>query len=307
MVHSTNLKIAILVADNLYGTTRTFARGLRDALIRLGVEAKAHFVGEGLFFHALYDMLEDPPDYTFSFADIHGLNWSIPHFTFTLDPVLYVHEKRGIVTCVDERDAAFAQVPFLPHEIDPLIPQAKEWDTVFFGSCLDVEAIEDEWADHPDREALYMAAHQVLHTDASLIDVVQNPALFLQVDRYVRAKDRIKLCQQFPKLSVWGHGPWKKYLPHATVYPAIPFEESLAIMARAKRLLNSSPRIKAGLHERILYAWSCDCRVVTAKNRFVDGYTQGEWSPMEGVLGDITPNTWDVRAQKIIDLMCVDH
>ncbi len=298
------MKIALLVADNPYGTTATFAKGLERALISLGVEAKSHYVGEGHFFHALYDMLDDPPDCTFSFADIRGLAWNIPHFTFTLDPVLYVlHQKKGFLTAVDERDAKFAKVPFLPHAIEPLEPLEKDIDTVFFGSCFDIEKIERDWESHPEKEFLYEAAYRVLYTDASIIDCVQELPLHLEIDRYVRAVDRVKLCEQFPKLSVWGEGPWKKYLPNATVYPAVSFEETLKILQRSKRLLNSSPRLKAGLHERILYGWSAGCQVVTAKNHFVDGYKQGEWENITGVIGDFTPHTWEIRAKQILDVI----
>ncbi|MCH9610725.1 MAG: hypothetical protein S4CHLAM81_05560 [Chlamydiales bacterium] len=297
------MKVALLVADNPYGTTRTFARDLQQAFNCMGVRAVCHYVGEGHFHHALYDMLDDPPDLTFSFATIRGLAWNIPHFTFTLDSVLYAHPCKGILSCIDEHDANFASAHFLPHAINPLAPQPKEFDAVFFGTCLDVEKIEAQWQQHHNRDFLFEISRKILYGDAVLIDQVRDLALHTEVDRYIRAYDRIKLCQQFPKLSVWGDGPWKKYLPNAQVYDPVPFEEALQIIAKSRLVLNSSPNKKAGLHERILYAWSAGAKVVTAQNRYVDGYTQGQWEATEGVDGDWSAHTWEKRAQKILEIV----
>ncbi|MCP5469753.1 MAG: hypothetical protein H7A36_04535 [Chlamydiales bacterium] len=285
------MKIAILVGDNPYGTTPIFAKGLAKALRRLDVDVDLHYVGDGHFFHAFYDMLADPPDLTFSFSDIRGLNWGIPHFTFALDPVYFYRHQKGILTCVDEEDAKRAGIPFLPHAYDPMEVEEKEriYDTVFFGSCFEL--------DFPAH--IVKKGERVLHGELAEWDDD-----FLLVDRYVRAVDRIKLCEQFENLTIWGDGTWKKYIPHAKILPPIPFEETLKVMSEAKCVLNSSPRIRNGLHERILYAAHLGCRVVTAENAWTTGFPQGEWEKAKECSSQVKgEHTWDVRAKQIMEVI----
>lgn len=302
------MKIAILVGNNPYQTTAIFAKSLARAWKELECKVDLHYVGEGYFFHAFYEVLEDPPDLTFSFSDIRGLNWSIPHFTFALDPVIYYLHQRGLLSCVDAKEAELTRTHFLPHAYEPFKREKKEriFETVFFGTCFDLDEIEEEWKRHPKRDFLYAAAEAVLYGSASILEVAhRDMELHLQVDRYVRAFDRIQLCKQFSDLTIWGEGPWKKYLPHAKVFPAISFQETLDVMQQAQCVLNSSPRIKQGLHERILYAAYCGCRVISAHNDYVKGYPQGKWAEAPGTFSEVLgEHTWEERAKEIIQLSC---
>ena len=79
----------------------------------------------------------------------------------------------------------------------------------------------------------------------------------------------------------------------------------LKIMAESKCVLNSTPGLKGGFHERMLYAWQLGCSVVTAANTVVDGYPQGAWqeAPLYAQKREVKEHTWDVRAAQIVEVI----
>lgn len=340
-------KIDVLIGDNLYDTASYFSKGLAGALERLGVKTRLHWIGEGHFFHALYDILEDPPDMTCSFSDItseeHSLGqlWNIPHLTFLIDPPIYsLHQlcaKKGWVSCVDEKDCAFVRalnfpnVFFFPHaahaELKTPIETERPYEAVFFGTCIDYEAIASAWPKE-ERELLLEASEKVLSNEGcsvaeALIELgVQAfdlPRLHSEVDRYTRGKDRVELIRSVKDVPVhiWGEGLWHKYFPNQPIHASLTFEETFAVMRKSQVVLNSSPRFKMGTHERIFYALMCGAAVCTGENGYLRAelpslftYQYGQWSlpgfknwkerAAEGQKKVLESHTWDCRALTLL-------
>jgi spore maturation protein CgeB len=343
------MKIDFLIGENPYGTTPHFARGLAKALENMGVETRLFDVSDGCFFQAYYSILENPPDYTCSFSDINfekkslGEFLQIPHFSFLVDPpIYYLHQLQGnysYVSCVDRLDCAFVKsldfkkVSFLPHAADEIhrthVEVERPLDAVFFGTCIDYETIFEIWPDSI-KDLLLEASHQVLSPKGiSIAQALLNlgvssydlPRYHAEVDHFTRGKDRIEMLRVLEgNINIWGNGPWEKYVPHATVHPSIPFDQTLAVMKKSKVVLNSSPRFKSGAHERIFYAFMCGAAAYSGDNDFIREevpetitYFHGAWK--KGFFGNwkeraqqgqeriIEYHTWKSRAQSLLHLM----
>ncbi len=344
------MKIDILIGDNKYGTVIHFSKALAAAFERLGVETRLFWVGDGHFFHAFYEIMNDPPDLTCSFSAISlenqplGSLWQIPHLFLMLDPPIYflpqLTAKKGWFSCVDQKDCefvsslGFSNVNFIPHGVDSALKtsvgQDREFESVFFGSCIDYEAVAEGWA-KKEKELLFRASEKVLAKEGlsiseslSQLDVTAADFFRLhnELDRYIRGKDRIELIRSMEGLPVhiWGDGPWEKYVPNQIIHPPIGFEETIQVMQKSKLVLNSSPRFQAGAHERIFYALMCGANVCTGANAYINSilpeiftYTYGEWerptfkewalraeSAQKRVLES---HTWDVRAEKLLSFL----
>lgn len=325
------MKIDFLVADNLYGSTLHFAKAFTAALEREGAQTRLHWIGEGHFFHALESIYQDPPDLTCSFSDIHfsgspiGDLWQIPHLSLLIDPAIYyLHQLQGEyswVSCVDEGDVElirslnFEKVFYLPHGGDSalLTPplQERPYEVVFFGSCSEYETEDDivlEAASKVLSPRNLSIVEALLELDVKEEDLARH---HFAVDLYTRFHDRVNVLRALKThtIHIWGKGPWKKYVPEAIIHPAIPFEETVEIMKKAKVVVNSSPRFKRGLHERILYGSLCGAAVLSGQG---GGYTYryGEWEDLsfadwksiaqakqEEVLEE---HTWDHRARSLL-------
>lgn len=343
------MKVDILVGQTPYQSTVHFSKGLAKALERLGVETRLFWVDEGHFFHAFYEITKNPPHWTCSFSDLHlnqqnlGELWRIPHLSMLIDPAIYfLHQLKGEysrISCVDPEDIDFLQqfpikAPhFLPHGVDREMVSwgtEKEYQIVFFGSCIDYESVAQSWFGKYNPGLLFAAAEQVLSPNGiSILKALTNlgvsedklPLYHHEVDLYTRGKDRVEILRKLKGVHVWGEGPWKKYCPEATVYPPIDFMETLEIMKRAKVVVNSSPRFKQGSHERILYALLSGAAVFTGENGFVKHhfphqftYQYGEWE-VEHSFDDwecrarvgqeavLLNHTWDARAPGLINYM----
>lgn len=344
------MKIDFLIGENAYETTSHFAKGFARGLEACGVKCRSHWIGEGHFFHAFYSMLDDPPDLTCSFSDISmggkglGELWQIPHLSLLVDPPIYfLHQLRGDfswISCVDQKDCSFVRslgfkrTFFLPHGVDPLlrtdIRHERPYDVAFFGTCLDYEAIEKSW-DPSVRETLQVASQRVLSPNGvSIVEALMELGVEAEklseyhdaVDQYTRGRDRVELIRSFQgaKVHVWGNGPWEKYLQDVEIYPSIPFEQTIQIMRRCKLVLNSSPRFKAGSHERIFYAFMCGACVFTGETVFmkenfseIPTYRFGEWAQShlnfekleeiadEGQKKIMTNHTYQSRAAMLLE------
>lgn len=343
------MKIDVLAAGNQYGTGLHFARGLADALERMGVSTRLFWVDEGHFFHALHAIVDEPPDMTCSFADISlnkkplGDLWQIPHLSWLIDPPIYfLHQLQGsysYAACVDAEDLAFitglgfSRGHFLPHAADichlTAVKRDRPYEKVFFGTCVDYEAIATHWPKEI-RELLLAASAQVLLPDGmTVLQALRElgvssenlPYYHGEVDRYTRGKDRVELIRSLKDpVHIWGEGPWEKYLPGYPIHPAVTFDQALNIMKQSQVVLNSTPRFKAGAHERIFYALLCGAAVHTGENRYLTQelpelftYRFGEWEApsfenwkevasacQERV---IASHTWDARATFLLQIL----
>ena len=336
------MKIDVLAAGNQYGTGTHFAKGLAAALERNGVTTRLFWVDDGHFFHALHAILNDPPDLTCSFADISlnkkplGDLWQIPHLSWLVDPPIYfLHQLQGTYSyaaCVDAEDLAFItrlgfpRGHFLPHGADIChltpINIERPYNAVFFGTCVDYEAIAAHWPVEI-RELLLVASARVLSpAGVTIAQALQElgvnsenlPHYHGEVDRYTRGKDRIELIRSLKdRVHIWGEGPWGKYLPGYPIHPSVSFDQALDIMKQSRVVLNSAPRFKAGAHERIFHALLCGAAVYTGENRYLTAelpelltYQFGTWdTPVfsnwdevasAGQARVVASHTWDSRA-----------
>ncbi len=215
------------------------------------------------------------------------------------------------VACVDEEWAQFARalygfphVFFAPHfccALDCLPPhgERREYDVVCFGSIRDPDAflssLEHEagpfWPVLRDAVAAYSNPCECgpldqflfrrlrsLSPDAKQVSIMMN-AFFPFVDGYFRCLGRLRLFQSIRRTTVhvFGAGPWKHFpLPGNIVFhDPVPFSAVPGIMAGASVLLNHTPTLRAGAHERIFEALAAGCLVHTTTSSFLAG-TFGE-------------------------------
>ncbi len=312
------MRIDFLVAKNTYKATESFSKAFAEALQRADVETRLHKVEEGDFFSTLQS---DPPDFTCSFSDIHcngmpiGELWRIPHISLLVDPAIYfLHQMRGAfsgITCVDEGDVEFVRklgferVSFLPHAGDQshLTSPAKDrpYDVVFFGSCIEFET-DDERVIAASKRVLSPEGPSILEALVELgVPDEELPRYHNEVDLFTRSKDRIELLRSLRghNLHIWGNGPWEKYAPHATIHKPISFDQTLEVMKEAKVVVNSSPRFKKGLHERIVYGALCGAAVLSGQGGSYN-YRYGEWESFNF-------SDWQHQAEKSQQEMLLHH
>jgi spore maturation protein CgeB len=341
------MKIDFLIVDNLYQSTVHFSREFSRALKKRGVKTRCFRIGKNNFYRILPILFQDPPDFTCSFSDITigegvplGDQWNIPHISFLIDPAIYfLHQLRGShswVTCVDRDDCAFikqlgfSRVAFLPHGASKVndIVEERPLDLIFFGTCIDYLAIEEQWKVQltmREQRLLKEAADLVLSNNTvSCLKALSEAGLntntlffHQQLDSYIRGKDRIELLKSMEGLGlhVWGKGPWKKYLKRTQIHKPVRYSTLFTILEKAKILLNSSPRFKNGSHERIFQSLAHETLVVTGENPYIkesfcDGdsiltYPHGEWitarQKVEDVLNDQSYRQLAQKGKAIVD------
>ncbi len=360
------MKIAVLIAQNTYETTSYFAQGLLRAFVSCNAEAKPFFVEEGKERDFAASLAAFVPDLTISFSDITvgeeplGAVTRIPHFSFLLDPAIYsLHQctsSYSTISCVDEGDVpflrsfGFSNVCFLPHAIDDNLlfsSSDRPHDIAFFGSCIDYLAVESSWRDKYSSstcQLLQRASKRVLSSEGisilkALVDEKVEPfylaAFHDEVDKYTRGKDRIDLIRSLAGLpiTIWGGSSgklgWRDYLGDqkgCSIRSEIGFHETLQCMRQSKIVLNSSPRFKRGMHERILAGIVSGAQVFSGENDYIKAqfphlpmYEYGEYkhlkekvawhlsSPQEEIINRhkklvLNAHTWKHRAETILKI-----
>jgi len=160
-----------------------------------------------------------------------------------------------------------------------------------------------------------------------------------QLERYISGRGRIELVKAIKdtKVDVFGApsatASWKTVLgkecDNVEIHDAVPYEEALDVMKQSKIVLNSSPKMKNGVHERILAGLACGALVITDENdylgeHFTDGediafYRHGKWDKLnesiQSYLSDedkrkgvvekggenvMQNHTWDNRAEALL-------
>lgn len=135
--------------------------------------------------------------------------------------------------------------------------------------------------------AFHHSFNEVLRK-GKIIDPVQVDfvRIFEQLEMYIRGKDRADLVASIHDAQVHviestlGGASWKSYLggdhPNIVFHEPVTYEENLEILKKTKIVLNSSPHIKEGAHERIFNGLLCGALPITNENiymreRFQDG------------------------------------
>lgn len=217
-------------------------------------------------------------------------------------------------SCDFFRGLGFQNVFFLPHGVDRNLtpdPNGKrEYEVVMLSSCIDYEAIRESWkkkypaplckvldeaaeitlttVDVPYYQAFVEALDRHLGQKAAIdpekIDFI---AILDELETYIKGKDRIELIKAVKdaKVDIFGaadgHAGWMKYLgqgrSNIKIHDPIPFEQALEIIKHSKILLNSSPWIKNGIHERVLMGLACETLVITNENIYLkEHFKEGE-------------------------------
>lgn len=232
--------------------------------------------------------------------------------------------------CQTFRDFKAPHVLFMPHAVSkslaPPLSNTPRYDLLLLNSFIDYEAIRQEWASKypPDLIAVLEEAAE-LTLDDQQISYMQ--AFIQTLDRHLRAgkaidprqldyetllddleaylggKSRVELVQSIEEATVhiFGSQPqiggWKKYLgkkSNVKIHSAVPFSEALELIKQAKIVLNCTPEIKQGAHERILSGLACGTAVLTLDTPYIrEHFTDEENILMYG------PRQWKELNQKI--------
>ncbi|MBA3722418.1 MAG: glycosyltransferase [Parachlamydiaceae bacterium] len=200
--------------------------------------------------------------------------------------------------CHTFQNMNFSRVLFLPHaaskNLTPPLEPDYIYDVLMLNSFIDYEEARKKWQEKfglvigavldeaaewalSDRDIPYMQAlvdtldkHLKMgkSIDPRNIDFQE---LLDSLETFIVGKSRIELLKSIEGASVhiFGSKPgskeWKKYLSqyeNIHIHETIPFTQILELMKRAKIVLNSTPQIKRGLHERILSSLACGAAVL---------------------------------------------
>jgi spore maturation protein CgeB len=275
----------------------------------------------------------------------------------------------NIITCVDKNfckvftDVRFPNVLFMPHAANgelksPPVAERK-FDVLVLNSFIDYEAIHQTWTRRysPELCKVLEEAAELTFTDyqkpylqafvetldkhlraGKKIDPrqIDYEIILDELEAYIGGKNRMEMLQAIEgaEVHVFGSNPegWKKYLSskkNIHVHEPVPFKKALELMQQAKIILNCTPEIKQGMHERILNGLACGAAVLTIdtpfmKEQFKDGeniqlFPNRDWKEMnkkiETLLKDeskrakiaeggrqkvLKEHTWDQRAAMLI-------
>jgi len=214
--------------------------------------------------------------------------------------------------CQTFKDLNFPQVIFLPHAasrtLKPLLENDLRYDVLMLNSFIDYEAIRQAWpikypaplvkvleeaAEHALAErgtsylqAFIQAMDRYLRSSGALDpSQLDYPSLLDDLESYLGGKSRIELLQSIENASVhvFGSYPvgagWNRYLKDQSnieIHEAVLFTEALELMKRAKILLNCTPEIKYGAHERIFNGLLAGAAVLTLDTPYIAEHFEDE-------------------------------
>ena len=257
---------------------------------------------EGRFFCDLIDIphvacIVDTPTHFFSL--VHSPNTIITNT-----------DRHG---CAFFRGLGAQRVLFMPHGVDRTLAERisdepRTIDVAMFTSLIDYKAIRDSWKQKyasPLASAIEEASAIVLNDTAissteafvaALDQQVKSGAAidpksinFIEVlddlDMYIKGKGRIDLLRAIEETPVALYGAaaetatWSDYLsdrPNITIHDPVPFAQVLDLMAQSKIVLNNSPWVKGGAHERLLSTMASGALAFTDRNGYLDEYFEDE-------------------------------
>lgn len=208
--------------------------------------------------------------------------------------------------CQTFESIPFPHVMFLPHAASPTLRPAARFEPIYdvamFNTYIDYEQIRQDWQkEHgtalgavldeaaewvlADRDIPYMTAffktldkhlNQGKAIDPKKLNHVD---LLDHLEAYIGGKSRIELLKAIQDVPVHvfgsqkGFQDWKKYFgkenKNIVIHEVIPFSDVLEQMKKAKIVLNTTPEIKRGLHERLLSAMGCGAAVLALDTPFL--------------------------------------
>lgn len=104
-------------------------------------------------------------------------------------------------------------------------------------------------------------------------------AIWEQLELYIRGRERVELVKALPDVEIHifdgsvDQMNWEGYLQHKRAnlifHPPVSFEESFEIMKKSKFVLNSSPHLRNGVHERVFNALACGALPIAEANPYM--------------------------------------
>jgi hypothetical protein len=247
-----------------------------------------------------------PDENGYFFADMI----QIPHVACLTEPPTRFMElaksPKTIITCMDSSGVDFyhelgvSNVFFMPHGVEKNLKHHPEGDrpidVLMLSTCVDYEELRKEWKkDYPAAlcRALDEAAEATLsdqttnhinafvaalnhHLEGLDINTIPYIAALIDLDQYIRGKERIELIKSIKDhpVDIYGMGPWEKFIKgtNARVHTPVEFKDALQLMSQSKIVLNSHPTTKHGTHTRILSGSISGAVALTAENPYMTHY-----------------------------------
>jgi len=202
------------------------------------------------------------------------------------------------------RAAGCQQLLFMPPAVDPQLlvdPKLpRRYEVLFPATCIDYEELHEIWQrKYPpalcqvlDEAANILLSNQTLSIyDVFAKTLARDPSrqkevntgvhgvlLFNELDAYVSGKARVDLIRSIRDAKIeivgghLGSRGWEKYVgsqPNVTIHPGISIEQTIEMMKQSRIVLNNSPTLKHGVHERVLMGLACGALVVTDENSYL--------------------------------------
>lgn len=231
--------------------------------------------------------------------------------------------------CQTLQNAAFPNVIFLPLAVpkDLRPPLDPAYEVLMLNSFIDYEGLHNHWRKEYPADLVHVleaAAERVL-TDPAISYIQAFVETFDQLlkirkfvdplkldyteilgslEAYISGKSRMELLKSINsgQVHVFGTG-WetkeakKHFTPkpsHIHFHQPVPFMQAIELMRRAKILLNTTPAIKRGLHERVLAGLASGAAVLSLETPLLKETFKDE----EDILF-FAPRNWDEVNRKI--------
>jgi spore maturation protein CgeB len=216
-------------------------------------------------------------------------------------------------SCEFFRGLKSKNVLFMPHgvEIDLSLDEQIDrcYDVTVLCSLIDYEYLRDQWSEKYDAgvcRAMNEAVEVTLSDSKTsyiqaLVEAVDrqmelhytlNPAQvdFIAVmddlEMYLKGRSRVDVIKAVKdaKVDIFGTAAetatWEKYLGDTgvnyVVHEAVPYMQALEVLKQSKILLNSSPWLKNGAHERIFYGLASGALVFTSENIYMKEHFESD-------------------------------
>jgi len=213
-----------------------------------------------------------------------------------------------IMCCADQFYVRFLKlfgdthVLFLPNAADGKIvlptPSERPYDVVMFASYLNYEEVRQLWIEKYSSDLcqvldesadLTLSRPQISYIEA-LCECMKVPVaqgridprsvnyqeVFNDLEDYIRALDKLKILHAIEGVDVhvYGEGDWSGFASRAKTriipHDSVPFIEAIEVMKQTKIVLNSTPQLKYGGHERFYTAYMCGALPITAQTPFIE-------------------------------------
>lgn len=272
-----------------------------------------------------------------------------------------------LLACIDQFNEQFFQMFgnvhsfFLPHGADADltadVSAKRQFDIVMLASFMDPEAIFADWQKKyspPLVKALLDAAKMTLASPLltfieAFSESVKEPVqknevdpktlnyveLFTTLEDYIRGIDRVETLQALRgrKVHLFGEGGWKEFAERAdldlVVHEAVSMNDAIQVMKESKIVLNCTPQIKRGGHERYFTSYLAGALPVTCAypylhKEFAEGafYSPAGWTKLPAVLDRylkdekerarlvqigaekvLAKHTWDHRVKSLLEIL----